>query len=117
MVEICQFCISSSPAEFVKILDYFEETYIGKPIEDSPNLRSVPLYPIKLWNLNKRVLNDMPRSNNSIEAWHKALAQDVQSHPTIDKLLRHIQKEQSLTDTLIHQVEHGIVTLRKKPRF
>ena len=71
------FVKSVSPANFSPMIEYFDKFYIGDLVEGS-TLRKVPLFPIKLWILRSRILKDLPRSNNNIEALHKALAQDEQ---------------------------------------
>ncbi|RNA15836.1 hypothetical protein BpHYR1_046017 [Brachionus plicatilis] len=59
------------PKEGKSFIDYFEKNYIGLPKPERS--RSVPLFPIKYWNLHNRIQNDLPRSNNSLEAWHQAV--------------------------------------------
>ena len=61
-------------------------------------IRTVPIFPINTWNVYKLVLENLPRSNNSIEAWHKSLAQDINSHPETNKLINHLVKEQHLME-------------------
>jgi hypothetical protein len=53
-------------------MNYFENTYIGKKKNAESTKRQVPMFPIRLWNVYDRVLNDEPRTNNGIEAWHSA---------------------------------------------
>jgi len=53
--------------------------------------RKKPLFAHELWNTYDRVLNNLPRSNNSIEACHHAFAKRVAiNHPTVPKLLEQI---------------------------
>ncbi|RNA08513.1 hypothetical protein BpHYR1_023062 [Brachionus plicatilis] len=60
------------------------------PNPDNQELREVPLILIKLWCLQQRVLKDMPRSNNRLEAWHKSFSQDIASHPCNNMLLSYL---------------------------
>jgi len=81
---------SLAPQSSTTLLEYFEKNYIGLSLEDEPRIRKVPLFPIKTWNLQNRILNDLRRSNNSLEAWHQALSNDINSHPGINKLIHHL---------------------------
>ena len=49
------------------VLDYFESTYIG---EVRRGRRQQPMFPHELWNMNIRVQEDLPRTNNELEGWH-----------------------------------------------
>jgi hypothetical protein len=46
------------------LLDYFEDNYIGRR---RPNGRAKPQFPIGLWNMQERTLNDAMRTNNNGE--------------------------------------------------
>lgn len=97
--------VSSKKMECV--FDYFEEYYIGKPISSGESgriARSLPRFPIKIWNLYDRLLTDLPRTNNSIEAWHKSFELDVKKHPTVAKLVEHFRKEQKNTHIVCTQL-------------
>ena len=67
--------------EYQQILDYFEDTYIGRLRRRSTR---VATFPINLWNMAARVKNNMHRTNNHVEAWHRKLNCAVQcKHPTL----------------------------------
>ena len=57
------------------VLDYFERNYIG---ELQCGRRLEPRYPHTLWNVNLRVHENLPRTNNNLEGWiidfHGAIA-------------------------------------------
>lgn len=108
VIETFEMIKSMSPSNFKPILDYFEKYYIGLPSKKDPSKRVVPWFPIKLWNVNKRIVKDLPRTNNHIEAWHKSLCQDIESHPTFIKLLKHLLREQRLAEKFIDEVRMGI---------
>ena len=55
--------------DFKPVLDYFEQYYIGLPV--SISARKAPLFEIGVWNVYDRVVDDLPRTNNSLESWHK----------------------------------------------
>ena len=98
--------------EFEPILVYFEDNYIGKPINETT--RKAPLFPIELWNVNKRVIEDLPRTNNPIESWHKQFEMDCKKHPSFNKLVEQFRLEQNNTEVLHAQIEAGDVYERRK---
>ncbi len=51
--------------------DYIEDNYVGRPIRG--NRRRCPRFSISMWNCFKRLDQQLPRSNNSVEAWNKAI--------------------------------------------
>ena len=52
------------------LLQYFEDTYIGRFRMNAP--RRPPLFPIDLWDMFHRTDNELPRTNNSVEGWHRS---------------------------------------------
>ena len=73
----------------------------------SQGIRSVPIFPINMWNCNKRVLSDEGRTNNSLESWHKVFANDAGDHPTVNKLVEQFRVEQKNTMILLAQLKSG----------
>ncbi len=63
----------AAPSKFSVMTKYFETWYIGDFKKNSKVLRKIPCYPISMWNVHARVLADDPRTNNSLESWHKIL--------------------------------------------
>ena len=51
------------------LIDYFEDTWIGRM--DRRNRRRQPLFPISLWNCHEAAKSGLPRTNNSVEGWHR----------------------------------------------
>ena len=49
------------------LLNYFEDTYIGRYIRNAP--RDPSLYSIELWNMYHRTNDELSRTNNSIEGY------------------------------------------------
>jgi len=77
------------------VVNYFEDNFIGRP--DRRGTRRNPVFPLSLWNVNQRVLESLPRSNNSVEGWHCGFQSSVQcSHPTLWKLLDQLIRENEL---------------------
>ncbi|CAF1141326.1 unnamed protein product, partial [Brachionus calyciflorus] len=83
----------TAPAEIKDIFGYFEKNYIGLIKEKESSLRSVPPFPIQTWNVFDRVIKNLPRSNNSLEAWHRSLSQDILSHPVVNKCIKQFIRE------------------------
>ena len=57
----------------VEIAEYFKETYIGKRLPDQT--RRIPPFPIRMWNMYYRVIDNTARTNNAVEGWHTLLNQ------------------------------------------
>ncbi|CAF1026603.1 unnamed protein product [Brachionus calyciflorus] len=98
-----------SSAKFLPILNYVEKNYIGLLKPNSNSIRLDPRYPINSWNCYKRVLNDLPRTNNTVEAWHNALTGDAKKHPRLNELIELLRVEQSNTENLIITFRAGEV--------
>ena len=63
------------------ILDYFEVNYIG---ELQRGRRRNPLFAHIMWNISSRVENDLPRTNNVLESWHRQFNRCfAAAHPAI----------------------------------
>lgn len=104
--------IENFPMEAIPISDYFEDNYIGRLRR---NRRTTPLFPINIWNNYDRVLINLPRSNNSVEAWHRRFHCVVAcDHPSIWRLLNKLQEEQSFIERRIEQLNAGHEELRRK---
>ena len=96
-------------------LVYFETTWIGI---NQRGRRRRPLYDIDLWNVHDRVQDDLPRTNNSIEGWHRAFDQRVGiTHPTIRRLVNKIRKEQANNEITLVQLSAGVSVRLPKKRY
>jgi len=74
------------------LTDYFEETWIGRP--NKRRNRRPPTFNIAIWNQYDATYSDLPKTNNSVEGWHKAFSSLLgASHPTIWRLINIIKKE------------------------
>ena len=54
------------PLDGQAVIDYFEDTYIGRVRPGGH--RRVPLFDLGLWNMYNQTLDDLPRTNNAVEA-------------------------------------------------
>ena len=71
------------------------------------------MFEIKLWNVHDKVLNQISRTNNFVEAWHKAFSSTLSAHSLIYKLIHGFQKEQLSTNEKIIKADVGVVGPRK----
>jgi hypothetical protein len=84
---------SSVPSQLEPLLDYFEDNYIGRR---RPNGRATPRYPIELWNMRERTLQNAMRTNNNAEAWHRRFNSVIDcEHPSLWIFIQSIQKEEN----------------------
>ncbi len=61
-----------APRKMLVFIQYMESTFIGKKVRGKADTRTLPLFPINIWNCYNRVLSGEARTNNGIEAWHLA---------------------------------------------
>ena len=96
------------------VLDYFEDTYIGR--QRRGRARAAPMFPIPIWNMFRRTDEDLPRTNNHIEGWHNRFSLNVDgAHPTLWKFIESLKREESVVRAEIAQVFGGHpVTQAKK---
>lgn len=93
------------PDELMPVLDYFEDTYIGR---QRRRRRAQPIFDHKIWNMYERAVNELPRTNNNVEGWHRKLQSSVSSHhPNIWKFLDVLRREQDLNNLQIAQLVGG----------
>lgn len=95
------------------MVNYFEDNFIGRP--DRRGIRRQPLFPVKSWNVFERVLESLPRTNNGVEGWHNAFQRSLMcSHPSVWRLIEHLQKEEGLQKFAITQLLAGQVVKARK---
>ena len=93
------------PQEALCVLDYFEDIYIGRIARWR---HRTPQFPVSMWNVYDRVQDDLPRTNNAVEGWHRAFQALVGSHhANFWKFIGCLQKEEVLTHAKLVQMENG----------
>ncbi|CAF1550208.1 unnamed protein product [Rotaria sordida] len=93
-------------------MDYFEDSYIGRR---RPNGRATPRFPIDLWNMHYRTINDLMRTNNQAEAWHRRLNSVIQcEHPSLWIFIQSLQKEENYIRCQIVKLDAGDKSFRNK---
>lgn len=88
------------------IIDYFEDTWIGRPTRN--RRRRAPKFPISMWNCFNAVIDDLPKTNNSIEGWHRHFSSLIGAHhPSFWTFVENLKKEQSLNEKKMEQIISG----------
>ena len=64
-VALCPEIRNNFNADADDLLEYFEDTYIGRFLQNAP--RRDPLFFINLWNMFGRTDQELPRANNNIK--------------------------------------------------
>ena len=89
-----------------QIVDYIEDNYIGRIRRNAPP--RPPTFPIELWNMFHRTYQEMPRTNNNIEGWHRRFEGNVtNAHPGFWKFLEALKREETLSRIEMLQQEGG----------
>ena len=100
------------PVEANELMDYFEDNYIGRPTR---TLRRPPRFAVNIWNMYSRVQEDLPKTNNAVEGWHRSFASLVGcAHPSIWTFIRCIRKEHALQEVYVTQVLSGHPRVEQK---
>ena len=97
--------IENIPENFEPLVDYFEDTWIGRPFRRG---RRNPTFPPDMWSVYSRVQTDLPRTNNAVEGWHNAMQSTLgHHHPTFYKLVEVLRLEQSHTENRLVRLNAG----------
>ena len=66
----------------------------------------------------QRVKEQLARTTNNVEGWHNAFQTTIAcSHPTISKLLKVLQREQSLQEAILTKWEAGETRVHTKKEW
>ena len=103
-------------SDLSEFLDYFERTWIG--LEHHCRRRRRPLFSIGLLNVRDRIECALPRTNNSVEGWHRAFDIRISiTHPSISKLIRKIVAEQSDNGITLEKFRSGHELAKSKKKY
>ena len=95
--------IEDFPDELKPIANYWEQNYVGRRLHDI-----TPRFRIDFWNMHDRIKTDLPKSNNSLEAWHKSFEKMLDCHhPNIARLIVAMKKEQNFGELYISRYRMG----------
>ena len=76
------------------VLDYFEDHYVGRFRVNAQ--RGMPTFPIDSWNTFHRTDDELPRTNDAVEGWHRGFQAHVSAcHPVFWKFPEVLQKEET----------------------
>jgi hypothetical protein len=71
-----------------QFFEYYKSTYI---IDNAEHVKC-SMYELTFWSCHERIINDIPRSTNSVEGWHRSLNNyTFVSHPNIGKFIQIIK--------------------------
>ncbi|XP_050516377.1 uncharacterized protein LOC126891239 [Diabrotica virgifera virgifera] len=95
------------PLEIQKLLNYFEDNYVGRPNRRGGGRRQ-PLFPPEIWNLYQRVRDGVDRTNNHAEAANRRIQNELgMDHPTIWKFIDALKKIQAGRDVFLERLIAG----------
>ena len=78
------------------LLNYFEDTYIGRLHRNGR--RAAPIFAFEVWNMYGRTRDELSRTNNHIEGWHRGYQYHINAcHPNFWKFLHVMKREENLT--------------------
>ena len=70
--------------------------------------RRAPLFDMELWNMYNQTIDDLPRTNNAVEGWHRSFQANVGAyHPNFWRFIDILKREQNLTQVNIAQARAG----------
>ncbi|KAK3918978.1 Tyrosine--tRNA ligase [Frankliniella fusca] len=102
-----------SPAALRPVFKHVDEVYIRGCRRGQG--RRTPVFPPEWWNCHARALGDLPRTTNSVEAWHRRLNTIMgKSHPTLYFALDQLQMEAMEMERDIERLSSGRSPEKKK---
>ncbi|XP_044597080.1 uncharacterized protein LOC123273681 [Cotesia glomerata] len=99
-----------------EFLDYMESNWIGKLTRRGERQRST--YDVVIWNHYQSTIDEVERTNNSIEGWHNRFNMRVQNaHVTIWQFIEFLRNKQGLTEYELEQMVGGKEPSKKKRKY
>lgn len=96
-----------------KFVEYFKKNFIG--VYEKYHLLEEPKYQYEFWSNYEKVIHEIPRTINSLEAWHRGLNQKVVvPHSNLTKFLSILQKVEEVNRLKITCLLNGKVDIWKK---
>lgn len=107
--------VTNQDASTSSVIVYFERTYIGVPFGRNHTRREPPISS-SLWSCHELVVNELPKTNNSVEAWHRSLQSAFGfQHPDPNRLIEALKPEQSLSPQKMVDSQRGGTPSGSKP--
>ena len=75
-------------------IDYFHDTFIGKNLRNGR--RGRPLFAYALWNKYQDFIDEVPATNNRVEAWNSAWNKSQQSSASLWTVIDGFKREDGL---------------------
>jgi hypothetical protein len=100
------------------IINYYEDTWIGRPQGTRRRGRRTPTFAHGLWNVFNAVNEDDARTNNAIEGWHRRFSTlSGAHHPTLWKFITTLKLEQGHTEFRLAQLTAGASPPAKRRKY
>ncbi|CAM4793866.1 unnamed protein product [Rotaria magnacalcarata] len=96
-----------SPDSIGDFVDYYEDHFIGRRVRNQR--RRAPRFPIAIWNCISRLDQQLSRTNNSNEGWHRAIRHSVRQNPSIYESIKDLQMKQHASLIMTEQLQAGLV--------
>ena len=116
VVESFEMLQTIMPDDATPLTDYFEDTYIGRLRRS--NQRAQPYFPINVWNVYTRADNNLPRTNNAVEGYHKRLQSSLPCHhPNLWKFLDMLKGDIAINQVQVEQMVAGHVAPPPRKKY
>ena len=104
------------PDELTPIADYLEDNYLRGRRRGRGRQR--PQFPPETWNCYERTLENLPRTTNTCEAWHRRINTLIgKHHPSFFHAIEQFQAEVSEINRDIERLEAGHSPQRKRRKY
>ncbi|CAM4842293.1 unnamed protein product, partial [Rotaria magnacalcarata] len=104
-----------SPDSLDDFVDYYEDNFIDRQVRNQR--RRAPRFPIAIWSCFSRLDNQLPRTNNSNEGWHRAVQHSVRLNPSMYESIKDLQMEQHATLVMAEQLQAGLAKKVKRVKY
>ena len=97
--------VSVMPKKAESLVEYFEHNFIGTK---RSRVRKEPLFNKTLWNCHDLIRENLPKTNNICEAYHRKLKNSINcAHPSLWNFLDALKSNQANTRMLVNQILTG----------
>ncbi|XP_071747499.1 uncharacterized protein [Lepeophtheirus salmonis] len=115
-IEVFEALSETMPDIGQPIIDYFEDTYIGRL--QLQERRQEPSFLHTIWNVRDRIIDGLSRNDNSVEGWYRHFQVNIGSqHPNLWEFIDILHREQSLNDDVITRMMADYDNYRTKLDF
>ena len=95
-------------------LFYVESTYIGQ--KNRLGVRKNPRFPVTMWNIYTRIINQEPTTNNSVESWNARFNSSHRTNHNVLRIIRGFKAEDALARTKFQEEVVGKSTIHNPGR-